>query len=93
MYEPIDINALDFKEWVDEARAKVPFANQLSQLNQLDSHDTACFLTLLNGDKEKCALHWVYSSLMLALHAFIMVVKLVWKADKTLIIFGAFLGS
>ena len=56
MYEPIDINALDFKEWVDEARAKVPFANQLSQLNQLDSHDTARFLTLLNGDKEKMRL-------------------------------------
>ncbi|NIY88873.1 maltodextrin glucosidase [Vibrio campbellii] len=56
MYDPIDINALDFKEWVDEARAKVPFANQLSQLNQLDSHDTARFLTLLNGDKEKMRL-------------------------------------
>lgn len=53
MYDPIDIDALDFKEWVDEARAKVPFANQLSQLNQLDSHDTARFLTLLDGDKEK----------------------------------------
>ncbi|HHP0513036.1 TPA: maltodextrin glucosidase [Vibrio harveyi] len=53
MYDPIDINALDFKEWVDEARAKVPFANQLSQLNQLDSHDTARFLTLLNGNEEK----------------------------------------
>lgn len=53
MYDPIDIDALDFKEWMDEARAKVPFANQLSQLNQLDSHDTARFLTLLGGDKEK----------------------------------------
>lgn len=53
MYDPIDIDALDFKEWMDEARAKVPFANQLSQLNQLDSHDTARFLTLLHGDKEK----------------------------------------
>ncbi|MFV8432545.1 maltodextrin glucosidase [Vibrio owensii] len=53
MYDPVDIDALDFKEWMDEARAKVPFANQLSQLNQLDSHDTARFLTLLHGDKEK----------------------------------------
>ncbi|MCV5941072.1 alpha-amylase family glycosyl hydrolase, partial [Escherichia coli] len=35
------------------ARAKVPFANQLSQLNQLDSHDTARFLTLVNGDEKK----------------------------------------
>ncbi|WP_104033958.1 maltodextrin glucosidase [Vibrio jasicida] len=53
MYDPIDIDVMEFKEWIDEARAKIPFANQLSQLNQLDSHDTARFLTLLNGDEEK----------------------------------------
>ena len=34
----------------------VDHANQLSQLNQLDRHDTARFLTLLNGDKEKMRL-------------------------------------
>lgn len=56
MYEPIDINALDFKEWVDDARAKAPFAYQLSQLSQLDSHDVARFLTILNGVKEKMRL-------------------------------------
>lgn len=57
MYDPIKIDALEFKQWLDEARAKVPFANQLSQLNQLDSHDTARFLTLLGGDEKECALH------------------------------------
>ncbi|MGR5132247.1 maltodextrin glucosidase [Vibrio alfacsensis] len=56
MYDPIEINALEFKEWLDEARAKIPFANQLSQLNQLDSHDTARFLTLLKGDEQKMRL-------------------------------------
>ncbi|ABU71890.1 hypothetical protein HAS15_14570 [Vibrio campbellii] len=34
----------------------VDCAYQLSQLSQLDSHDTARFLTLLNGDKEKMRL-------------------------------------
>ncbi|WP_188010124.1 maltodextrin glucosidase [Vibrio parahaemolyticus] len=52
-YDPIDIDGFEFKAWLDEARAKVPFANQLSQLNQLDSHDTARFLTLVNGDEKK----------------------------------------
>ncbi len=52
-YDPIDIDGFEFKAWLDESRAKVPFANQLSQLNQLDSHDTARFLTLVNGDEKK----------------------------------------
>ncbi|WP_261902892.1 maltodextrin glucosidase [Vibrio fortis] len=52
-YEPIDISMRDFSEWLGEARAKVPWQNQLSQLNQLDSHDTARFISLLEGDVEK----------------------------------------
>nr|WP_269748150.1 alpha-amylase family glycosyl hydrolase [Enterovibrio coralii] len=31
--------------------AKVPWQNQLTQLNQLDSHDTMRFLTMANGDE------------------------------------------
>ncbi|MGY0613867.1 maltodextrin glucosidase [Vibrio sp. FJH11] len=53
MYDPIKIDATEFKQWLDEARAKIPFANQLSQLNQLDSHDTARFLTLVNCRQDK----------------------------------------
>ncbi|MCV5901758.1 alpha-amylase family glycosyl hydrolase, partial [Escherichia coli] len=53
MYDPINIDGLEFKVWLDEARAKIPFSNQLSQLNQLDSHDTARFITLVDGDKRK----------------------------------------
>ncbi|MDV6251679.1 maltodextrin glucosidase [Vibrio sp. EA2] len=52
-YDPIQIDAIEFKEWLDEARSKIPFANQLSQLNQLDSHDTARFLTLVHGSEDK----------------------------------------
>ncbi|WP_333912952.1 maltodextrin glucosidase [Vibrio coralliirubri] len=52
-YEPIDIDMFAFSDWLAEARAKVPWLNQLSQLNQLDSHDTARLLTLLGGDQAK----------------------------------------
>lgn len=52
-YEPINIDMLAFSDWLAEARAKVPWLNQLSQLNQLDSHDTARLLTLLEGDQAK----------------------------------------
>ncbi|USD64434.1 maltodextrin glucosidase [Vibrio sp. SCSIO 43136] len=50
-YDPIDIDVVEFVDWLMEAKAKVPFENQLSQLNQLDSHDTARLLTLLQGDE------------------------------------------
>lgn len=49
-FDPIDISIQDFLEWQAEARAKIPWQNQLSQLNQLDSHDTARFLELVKHD-------------------------------------------
>lgn len=49
-YHPCQIDAAEFKEWLDEARAKVPWLNQLSQLNQLDSHDTMRFLSMVDED-------------------------------------------
>lgn len=49
-FDPIDISVTEFLDWQAEARAKVPWANQLSQLNQLDSHDTARFLELVQHD-------------------------------------------
>ncbi|MEG3220611.1 maltodextrin glucosidase [Vibrio gigantis] len=62
-YDSIDIDMLAFSDWLAEARAKVPWLNQLSQLNQLDSHDTARLLTLLNGDqaKQKLALTLLFT--------------------------------
>jgi alpha-glucosidase len=46
-----------------EARARVSFSHQLLQFNQLDSHDTARFLTMLNGNKKrmKMAIAWLMS--------------------------------
>ncbi|GAL09190.1 maltodextrin glucosidase [Vibrio astriarenae] len=42
---------LEFRDWLAEARAKVPWENQLAQLNQLDSHDTPRFFTLINENE------------------------------------------
>ncbi|MCZ4371000.1 maltodextrin glucosidase [Vibrio diazotrophicus] len=49
-YDPISISAQEFVEWIVEAQAKVPWLNQLAQLNQLDSHDTMRWATLVNGN-------------------------------------------
>ncbi|HKE20529.1 MAG TPA: maltodextrin glucosidase [Kofleriaceae bacterium] len=40
----------DLAGWLDAARGRIPHDNQLAQLNLLDSHDTARFLTVLGGD-------------------------------------------
>lgn len=51
-YHPVRVSAEEFDLWLTQARANIPFANQLTQLNLLDSHDTARFLSLLNGDRQ-----------------------------------------
>ncbi|MGF1727704.1 maltodextrin glucosidase [Photobacterium nomapromontoriensis] len=51
-YHNCQIDAVEFVNWLNEARCKIPWLNQLSQLNQLDSHDTMRFLTTLGGDKD-----------------------------------------
>ncbi len=50
-FDPCRIEADEFVQWLMEAAAKIPWRNQLSQLNQLDSHDTMRFLTMVNGDE------------------------------------------
>lgn len=55
-YEPISLPVTEFVEWLLESKAKLPWKNQLAQLNQLDSHDTSRFLTLLKGDESKMKL-------------------------------------
>jgi len=47
----VQLDAVEFQELLARARAAIPFENQLSQLNLLDSHDTPRLLTLLGGDK------------------------------------------
>ena len=49
---PVYIDAQDLDEMLTRARARIPFAHQLSQFNLLDSHDTARFLTAAKGDKD-----------------------------------------
>ncbi|PSW03791.1 maltodextrin glucosidase [Photobacterium lipolyticum] len=51
-YHPCQIDAPELMDWLNEARIKLPWLNQLSQLNQLDSHDTVRFLSMLNDDHE-----------------------------------------
>lgn len=50
-YHNCQIDAEELIAWLDEARAQIPWQNQLAQLNQLDSHDTMRFFTLLDGDE------------------------------------------
>ncbi|MEL0658050.1 maltodextrin glucosidase [Psychromonas arctica] len=52
-YHAIDINAQELDIWLAESRGKIPWLNQLAQLNQLDSHDTMRFLTQLAGDQQR----------------------------------------
>lgn len=47
---PAQLSTEDFSAWLDSARGHIPYDNQLAQLNLLDSHDTARFLSLLKGD-------------------------------------------
>ncbi len=49
-YEPISLSTKEFVEWILEAQAKIPWLNQLAQLNQLDSHDTMRWATLVKGE-------------------------------------------
>jgi alpha-glucosidase len=50
-YHPIAIDAAGLAAWLTDARSRIPYANQLCQLNLLGSHDTARFLTLVGGDR------------------------------------------
>jgi alpha-glucosidase len=49
-YHPVSIDAGDLDQWLTDARSRIPYANQLCQLNLLGSHDTSRFLTLLGED-------------------------------------------
>ena len=48
--EPAQLATPELERWWTAARARVPYANQLAQLNLLDSHDTSRLLTALGGD-------------------------------------------
>lgn len=50
-YHPVQLDAAACVEWMDGYRAGLPHNRQLLQFNQLDSHDTARFLTLLENNQ------------------------------------------
>ena len=47
---PTQLSTADLERWLGAALARVPYENQLAQLNLLDSHDTSRFLTAVEGD-------------------------------------------
>lgn len=47
---PARLTTAELEAWWTAARARIPYDNQLAQLNLLDSHDTARFLTMVDGD-------------------------------------------
>jgi len=48
--QPLHLSAEEFHQWLQQARTALPLANQLCQLNLLDSHDTPRFFSLVEGD-------------------------------------------
>jgi alpha-glucosidase len=53
---PAELSTESFERWWTAARARVPYANQLAQLNLLDSHDTSRFFTAVEGDAARMRL-------------------------------------
>jgi alpha-glucosidase len=47
---PAALSTPAFERWLAAARARLPYDNQLAQLNLIDSHDTSRFLTAVDGD-------------------------------------------
>jgi alpha-glucosidase len=62
-YQPIHLDARQCAEWMEHYRAGLSHGTQLCQFNQLDSHDTSRFLTLLQGNiqRMKLAIGWLFS--------------------------------
>ena len=53
--DPLALDAAGLDAWLTDARARIPFALALSQLNLLDSHDVPRFLTRVGGDRRALA--------------------------------------
>jgi alpha-glucosidase len=62
-YQPIHLDARQCADWMEHYRAGLSHGTQLCQFNQLDSHDTSRFLTLLHGDiqRMKLAIGWLFT--------------------------------
>ena len=62
-YDPQSIDAQTCMAWMDEYRASLSHQQQLRMFNQLDSHDTARFKSVLGKDVARLplAVVWLYS--------------------------------
>ncbi|QCR36931.1 maltodextrin glucosidase [Nissabacter sp. SGAir0207] len=58
--DPMALSAEACAEWVESYRAGLPHQVQLRQFNQLDSHDTSRFITLLEGNRARMAMAVVW---------------------------------
>ncbi|HEU4732773.1 MAG TPA: maltodextrin glucosidase [Kofleriaceae bacterium] len=47
---PAELSTPELERWLTAARARLPYENQLAQLNLIDSHDTSRLLTAVGGD-------------------------------------------
>jgi alpha-glucosidase len=54
--DPARLTAGELERWLTAARSRVPFDNQLAQLNLIDSHDTSRLLTAVDGDPARMAI-------------------------------------
>ncbi|MGG4625387.1 maltodextrin glucosidase [Serratia odorifera] len=61
--QPLKLDAAETAHWMDSYRAGLPHNRQLIMFNQLDSHDTPRFLTLLGGNlpRMQMAAVWLMS--------------------------------
>ncbi len=75
-YDPQQIDAQTCMAWMDNYRAGLSHQQQLRMFNQLDSHDTARFKTLLGRDIARLplAVVWLFTR-ALVYRAFITVMK------------------
>ncbi|VFS23352.1 maltodextrin glucosidase [Salmonella enterica subsp. enterica serovar Typhimurium] len=82
-YEPQHIDARTCIAWMDNYRAGLSHQQQLRMFNQLDSHDTARFKTLLGKDAARLPLAVVWLFTWPACHVFITAMKSAWTAQMT----------
>lgn len=62
-YQPITLDATSCIRWMETYRAGLSHQQQLRLFNQLDSHDTARFLTMLHHNRQRMvmAVVWLFS--------------------------------
>lgn len=92
-YDPQQIDAQTCMAWMDNYRAGLSHQQQLRMFNQLDSHDTARFKTLLGRDVARLPWRWSGCSPGLVYRAFITVMKWDWMVKTIRFAVNRFLAG